>query len=51
VLAFAGDPALVASYQPALRAFADRFSADRFKEAVTAPFEAQDPMRPLASLR
>jgi hypothetical protein len=51
VLSFAADPDLVASHQPALRAFADRFSVDRFKEAVTAPFEAQDPTRPLASLR
>jgi hypothetical protein len=51
VLAFSGDPASVASHQPALRAFADRFSAEHFKEAVTAPFEAKDPIRPLASLR
>jgi hypothetical protein len=51
VLALAGDPKLVASYQPALRAFADRFSVDRFKEAVTAPFAMQDPIRPLASHR
>jgi glycosyltransferase involved in cell wall biosynthesis len=50
VLAFAEDAALVASYQPALRAFADRFSPDRFKAAITAPFAAKEPVHPLASL-